>query len=332
MKKLLLAAALAFAPAPALAQAAPAAPPGRRACPGRRAAARRRSGALGGARRRHDHLSVRHLPPARRPPLVQRRGQDRVRRLERAGAGGAPAGGHRPRCSRWSCATRSIRRAAPSPRGSPPSRMRRSTAALAARRAGRRVRPVRALVRVDDPGRARRPAARRRRRQRPGDGADRAPPAPATCRSASWKASNGRSACSTRCPRRSRSPACSRRCEENDQLDEKLAPMLAAWSSGDVERLAALMDEKATTTPRFHRLLFTDRNATWARWIQRAAGPARHRVRRGRRRPPRRPGQRPGGAPDPRHPRRARPARRSELRAVDPHPSPGAAHSVAAPG
>ena len=38
--------------------------------------------------------------------------------------------------------------------------------------------------------------------------------------------------------------------EENDQLDEKMAPMLAAWSTGDVERLAAIMNEEWRRRPR----------------------------------------------------------------------------------
>ena len=54
---------------------------------------------------------------------------------------------------------------------------------------------------------------------------------------------------------------------ESDELDEKLAPMLAAWSSGDVEALAAMMEE-GEDDPAFHRMLFTDRNATWAQRIQ----------------------------------------------------------------
>src|SRR5690349_21271829 len=54
---------------------------------------------------------------------------------------------------------------------------------------------------------------------------------------------------------------------ESDELDEKLAPMLAAWSSGDVEALGALMEE-GEDDPAFHRMIFTDRNATWAGRIQ----------------------------------------------------------------
>jgi uncharacterized protein YbaP (TraB family) len=57
--------------------------------------------------------------------------------------------------------------------------------------------------------------------------------------------------------------------EQADELPAKLAPMLAAWSSGDVERLAALLNEDETEQDRgLHRLLFTERNANWARWIQ----------------------------------------------------------------
>ncbi|HEV2817292.1 MAG TPA: TraB/GumN family protein [Allosphingosinicella sp.] len=56
--------------------------------------------------------------------------------------------------------------------------------------------------------------------------------------------------------------------EKNDEIAAKLAPMLAAWSSGDVERLAALLNEEEDESDRaLHRLLFTERNANWARWI-----------------------------------------------------------------
>jgi uncharacterized protein len=56
---------------------------------------------------------------------------------------------------------------------------------------------------------------------------------------------------------------------ENDQIAAKLAPMLAAWSGGDVARLAALLNEEETAQDRtLHELLFTTRNANWARWIE----------------------------------------------------------------
>ena len=56
--------------------------------------------------------------------------------------------------------------------------------------------------------------------------------------------------------------------ESNDELDEALAPMLAAWSAGEVDRLVALMNESSDHDPALHRLLFTNRNAAWASWIQ----------------------------------------------------------------
>jgi len=55
--------------------------------------------------------------------------------------------------------------------------------------------------------------------------------------------------------------------EENDQLDEKMAAMLAAWSTGDVEGLIGLIDESRAEDPALHALLFTTRNAAWAAWI-----------------------------------------------------------------
>jgi uncharacterized protein YbaP (TraB family) len=57
--------------------------------------------------------------------------------------------------------------------------------------------------------------------------------------------------------------------EQNDEIAAKLAPMLAAWSAGDVERLAALLNEDEREQDRaLHALLFTTRNANWARWIE----------------------------------------------------------------
>jgi uncharacterized protein YbaP (TraB family) len=57
----------------------------------------------------------------------------------------------------------------------------------------------------------------------------------------------------------------------NDELPGKLAPVLDAWSRGDVETLARLLDEDEGDTPldqALHRMLFTDRNAAWATWIR----------------------------------------------------------------
>jgi uncharacterized protein YbaP (TraB family) len=59
--------------------------------------------------------------------------------------------------------------------------------------------------------------------------------------------------------------------EQNDELATKLAPMLAAWSRGDVAQLARLLDEDEHDSPidrALHVMLFTHRNANWATWIQ----------------------------------------------------------------
>jgi uncharacterized protein YbaP (TraB family) len=57
--------------------------------------------------------------------------------------------------------------------------------------------------------------------------------------------------------------------KEHEEIGGKLAPMLAAWSAGDVERLVALMNEEQDADDRaLHRLIFTERNANWARWIE----------------------------------------------------------------
>lgn len=53
-----------------------------------------------------------------------------------------------------------------------------------------------------------------------------------------------------------------------DKLDDMLAPMLSAWSTGNVDQLVTIMNETTDEDPALHRMLFTDRNARWAGWIQ----------------------------------------------------------------
>jgi uncharacterized protein YbaP (TraB family) len=55
--------------------------------------------------------------------------------------------------------------------------------------------------------------------------------------------------------------------ENVEEMRELLAPMLAAWSSGDVDELQRII-ARQDQDPELHRLLFTNRNATWAGWIQ----------------------------------------------------------------
>jgi uncharacterized protein YbaP (TraB family) len=56
--------------------------------------------------------------------------------------------------------------------------------------------------------------------------------------------------------------------DDMDEMPRKLAPMLEAWSRGDVERLAALMTEDMADDQAMYDALFTNRNANWARWIR----------------------------------------------------------------
>ena len=60
--------------------------------------------------------------------------------------------------------------------------------------------------------------------------------------------------------------------DDTDELRRKLAPMLEAWSSGDAERLATLMNEDLAEDRTLYDALFTNRNANWARWIQERMG------------------------------------------------------------
>ncbi|MGZ8350610.1 MAG: TraB/GumN family protein [Allosphingosinicella sp.] len=52
------------------------------------------------------------------------------------------------------------------------------------------------------------------------------------------------------------------------EMRAKLTPMLAAWSTGDVERLQEIVADEGDRDPGLYRILFTDRNTNWAGWIQ----------------------------------------------------------------
>ena len=56
--------------------------------------------------------------------------------------------------------------------------------------------------------------------------------------------------------------------DDTSEMSRKLAPMLDAWSRGDAERLAALMNEDLTEDRTLYDAIFTNRNANWARWIR----------------------------------------------------------------
>jgi uncharacterized protein YbaP (TraB family) len=51
------------------------------------------------------------------------------------------------------------------------------------------------------------------------------------------------------------------------KMGETLAPMMAAWSSGDTDGLVRIMNEGLDDDPALYDLIFTKRNAAWAEWI-----------------------------------------------------------------
>jgi uncharacterized protein len=55
--------------------------------------------------------------------------------------------------------------------------------------------------------------------------------------------------------------------DDLNELSRMLSPMLEAWSTGDIERLSAIMNEGVSEDPTLYYALFTRRNAAWARWI-----------------------------------------------------------------
>lgn len=52
------------------------------------------------------------------------------------------------------------------------------------------------------------------------------------------------------------------------EMGPQLTQMLASWSKGDVEALATMMNASLKETPELYKMIFSDRNATWAEWIQ----------------------------------------------------------------
>ena len=55
--------------------------------------------------------------------------------------------------------------------------------------------------------------------------------------------------------------------EKMSEIGKAFGPMLTAWSTGDSEGLAKIMNEGVDKTPAFRKALLVDRNAKWANWI-----------------------------------------------------------------
>jgi uncharacterized protein YbaP (TraB family) len=62
--------------------------------------------------------------------------------------------------------------------------------------------------------------------------------------------------------------------QEMSNTPRLLGRMLAAWSAGDADALVRISNEDSDANPELRRLVLTERNANWARWIeQRLARP-----------------------------------------------------------
>ena len=55
--------------------------------------------------------------------------------------------------------------------------------------------------------------------------------------------------------------------DEADKADTVIATMMDSWATGDIDRLAGVMNEGMVKTPELAKLLLADRNARWAEWI-----------------------------------------------------------------
>lgn len=55
--------------------------------------------------------------------------------------------------------------------------------------------------------------------------------------------------------------------EQVEKIDEQLTPMLTAWTDGDTEGLAKILNAQTAEDPALYKLIFSDRNAKWAEWI-----------------------------------------------------------------
>ena len=269
MNKLLLAAALAFAPATACAQQPagraarrPRTPPPRRAGRAARPTPIRRSGWCATP----TPLSICSAPSTcSTAALVQRRGQDRVRRLGRAGARGGAARGSGLAAADDPALRRRPERARACPAADPGAECALGAGAGAARRAGRRIRRVRALVRVDDPDSARPPSS----------SASTRPTGPRRCsRSAAPRPQHA--------DRRARGHGMAdppvRQMPEEQQLAQlreiaRRDRQAAGHAGADARRLVARrhraagsrsIDAQGNEDPALHRILFTNRNNAWA--------------------------------------------------------------------
>ena len=55
--------------------------------------------------------------------------------------------------------------------------------------------------------------------------------------------------------------------DDGDKADKMVATMMDSWATGDIDRLAGVINEGMDKMPELRAPLLTDRNARWAEWI-----------------------------------------------------------------
>ena len=55
--------------------------------------------------------------------------------------------------------------------------------------------------------------------------------------------------------------------DQLDKIDQIFKPMMAAWASGNTEAVAGFMNDGMDETPELYDIMLTNRNAAWAEWI-----------------------------------------------------------------
>jgi len=62
--------------------------------------------------------------------------------------------------------------------------------------------------------------------------------------------------------------------KDDGAMGKEITNMLAAWNRGDAKAVAKAIQQSDKDSPQLYKLMFTDRNARWARWVdQRLARP-----------------------------------------------------------
>jgi uncharacterized protein YbaP (TraB family) len=55
--------------------------------------------------------------------------------------------------------------------------------------------------------------------------------------------------------------------QDMSEAEKMMGQMLSTWSTGDIDKLAKIMNDAMLETPALGKLLLADRNARWAEWI-----------------------------------------------------------------